>query len=219
MVIDNIFFNGISWLLFLYLHRNSQSLIIIFVHWTQLLEYWSHDTNYTYAQFMDPHYDSIQIWINLISFLSEINKFSPLLGFEPRTCPLESRHANYWAIMFWWLFLLIRCFSRNWREINKTILNMIWEIVIYNYLFYWICPCYISLNHNQDLEVNPIKIRIGNDMVNAEASAKLLGITLDCNQKWKTQIQGQGGTISNLNARLYVIIVLNLLCVNEPRPV
>ena len=41
--------------------------------------------------------------------------------------------------------------------------------------------------------------------VNAEASAKLLGITLDCNQKWKTQIQGQGGTISNLNARLYLL--------------
>ena len=30
----------------LILHHNSQSLII-FVHWTQLLEYWSNDTNYT----------------------------------------------------------------------------------------------------------------------------------------------------------------------------
>ena len=34
--------NGIRWSLFSYWHHNSQSLIIIFVHWTQLFEYWSH---------------------------------------------------------------------------------------------------------------------------------------------------------------------------------
>ena len=28
---------------------------------------------------------------------------------------------------------------------------------------------------------------------------------MDSNQKWKTQIQGSGGTISNLNSRLYLI--------------
>ena len=39
--------NGIRWPLFSYLHYNSQFLIIIFVHWTQLLEYWIHVTNYT----------------------------------------------------------------------------------------------------------------------------------------------------------------------------
>ena len=45
--IENIFFMfGIMCPLFSYLHHNSQSLIIIFVYWTQLLEYWSHDTNY-----------------------------------------------------------------------------------------------------------------------------------------------------------------------------
>ena len=36
----------IRWPLFSYLHHNSQSLIIIILHWTQLLESWSHDTNY-----------------------------------------------------------------------------------------------------------------------------------------------------------------------------
>ena len=38
---DKVFFicNGIRWTLFSHFHHNSQSLIIIFVHWTQLLEY------------------------------------------------------------------------------------------------------------------------------------------------------------------------------------
>ena len=34
------------------LHHNSQSWIIIFVHWTQLLEYWSYDTNYMLWSFL-----------------------------------------------------------------------------------------------------------------------------------------------------------------------
>ena len=38
--------NGIRWPLFYYLHHNLQSLLIIFVHWTQLSGYWAHDTNY-----------------------------------------------------------------------------------------------------------------------------------------------------------------------------
>ena len=33
----------------------------------------------------------------------------------------------------------------------------------------------------------------------------MLGITLDNNQKWKTQIQGTGGVISNLNSRLFLL--------------
>ena len=41
-----LFFNGIRWPLFSYLHINSKSLLIIFVHLTQLLEYWTHDTDY-----------------------------------------------------------------------------------------------------------------------------------------------------------------------------
>ena len=38
--------NGIRWPLFYFLHHNLQSLLIIFVHWTQLSGYWTHDTNY-----------------------------------------------------------------------------------------------------------------------------------------------------------------------------
>ena len=32
---------------------------------------------------------------------SEINKFSPLQGFEPGTTPVASRHANHWAKITW----------------------------------------------------------------------------------------------------------------------
>ena len=39
----------------------------------------------------------------------------------------------------------------------------------------------------------------------------MLGVTLDNNQKWKTQIQGVGGTISNLNSRLYLLRRLSRL--------
>ena len=54
------------------------------------------------------------------------------------------------------------------------------------------------LNHKKDLETNPIQLNIGNELINAETNAKLLGVTLDNNQKWKTQIQN---TIRNLNSK------------------
>ena len=61
------------------------------------------------------------------------------------------------------------------------------------------------LNHKQDLESNPITISIGKVQIKAETNAKLLGVTLDSNQKWNIQISGSGGTISNLNSRLYLL--------------
>ena len=42
-------------------------------------------------------------------------------------------------------------------------------------------------------------------MVTQEKSAKLLGMTVDDNQKWKTQIYGKGRVISNLNESLFMI--------------
>ena len=50
-----------------------------------------------------------------------------------------------------------------------------------------------------------IKIKIGNDYVSQEKSAKLLGVTFDSNQGWKTQIYGSGGVITSLNRRLFAI--------------
>ena len=64
---------------------------------------------------------------------------------------------------------------------------------------------FMILNHKQDLEKNPISINIGSDKIVAEQSAKLLGVSLDCNQKWKSQIQGTGEVISNLNSRLFLL--------------
>ena len=53
--------------------------------------------------------------------------------------------------------------------------------------------------------MDPLCIKIGTEKILAESSAKLLGITLDNNQRWKTQIQGTGGVISNLNSRLFLL--------------
>ena len=58
------------------------------------------------------------------------------------------------------------------------------------------------LNQKQDLKVNPICINIGNEIIKAESSAKLLGVTLGYDQKWKSQIQS---IVSNLNSRLYLL--------------
>ena len=55
---------------------------------------------------------------------------------------------------------------------------------------------FMILGLKQDITTNPIHINIGKEKILADYSAKLLGITLDCNQKWKSQIQGCGGVIS-----------------------
>ena len=38
-----------------------------------------------------------------------------------------------------------------------------------------------------------------------ESSAKLLGVTMDENQKWNSRIYGKGGTLSSLNSRMFII--------------
>ena len=42
-------------------------------------------------------------------------------------------------------------------------------------------------------------------MVKQEKSAKLLGVTMDDNLKWNTQIYGKNGTISSLNSRTFIV--------------
>ena len=41
-------------------------------------------------------------------FLSEINKWSPLLGFEPGTTPVASRGDNHWAMTTWLVPVFVR---------------------------------------------------------------------------------------------------------------
>ena len=42
---------------------------------------------------------------------------------------------------------------------------------------------------------------VGNENITQETNAKLLGVTIDDNQKWHTQIYGKGGLLSSLNSR------------------
>ena len=62
-------------------------------------------------------------------------------------------------------------------------------------------PTLIFLNCKSNIE--PITFNIGKERITQEKSAKLLGMSLDNNQQWKTHISGTGGVISNLNKRLY----------------
>ena len=48
-------------------------------------------------------------------------------------------------------------------------------------------------------------IMIGEPKVTQTSSAKLLGMTLDENHNWNSHITGQGGLISSLNTRLFLI--------------
>ena len=50
-----------------------------------------------------------------------------------------------------------------------------------------------------------MKLRIGEDWVERETSAKLLGVTFDDSQQWKSHIHGKGGLLSSLNSRLYIV--------------
>ena len=54
-------------------------------------------------------------------------------------------------------------------------------------------------------ESQPIKIKVGNSVVTQVHSAKLLGMQIDDNQEWSSQITGQGGVISSLNSRLFLL--------------
>ena len=50
-----------------------------------------------------------------------------------------------------------------------------------------------------------VTLKIGSEIVSRDSSAKLLGITFQDNQQWKTQVYGKGGLLSALNSRLYFI--------------
>ena len=54
-------------------------------------------------------------------------------------------------------------------------------------------------------ENSPITINVGSTKITQESKAKLLGIIIDENQDWKSQITGQGGMISSLNSRFFLI--------------
>ena len=49
------------------------------------------------------------------------------------------------------------------------------------------------------------EIKVGEANVIQENSAKLLGVIIEDDQKWTTQITGKGGVIPSLNSRLYML--------------
>ena len=46
-------------------------------------------------------------------------------------------------------------------------------------------------------------MKLGNAIITQEKSAKLLGITFNDKQDWKTHVEGPGGVITSLNRRLF----------------
>ena len=55
------------------------------------------------------------------------------------------------------------------------------------------------------VEEQELQIKIGKEQNSQVSNAKLLGVVFDDDLKWKSQIYGKGGVISNLNQRLYVL--------------
>ena len=60
----------------------------------------------------------------------------------------------------------------------------------------------LSVTCNKEESKIPITIKIGNSEVSQESKTKLLGVILDDDQKWSTQISK---LIPSLNSRLYLI--------------
>ena len=57
--------NGFRWPLFLYLHQQFTVLLIIFLHWTQLLEYWTHNGITCYEKFREMTTDGAALHHNI----------------------------------------------------------------------------------------------------------------------------------------------------------
>ena len=58
---------------------------------------------------------------------------------------------------------------------------------------------------NRTENTGEITIKIGNETVTQETHAKLLGMTFEDSQQWKTHIHNKGGLITALNSRLFLI--------------
>jgi hypothetical protein len=63
---------------------------------------------------------------------------------------------------------------------------------------------FIVINDKED-GAGEREVQVGNVKVKQEKSAKLLGITMNENLRWNTQIYGINGTIPSLNARTFIV--------------
>ena len=63
----------------------------------------------------------------------------------------------------------------------------------------------VSVSLPEMNESQLIKIKVGDTEVTQVHSAKLLGMQIDDNQEWSSQITGQGGIVASLNSRLFLL--------------
>ena len=96
------------------------------------------------------------------------------------------------------------------KSIRNAVVFWVYAVRLYSIALHFNIA-FMILNHKQDVALNPICITLGKEKINAGPTAKLLGVHLDCNKNWRTQIQGIGGTISNLNSRLYLLRRLQMV--------
>ena len=59
--------------------------------------------------------------------------------------------------------------------------------------------------NNKNTTNEEISLKIGDTTVKQVSSAKLLGVVMDDDQSWTSQITGAGGMISSMNSRLFII--------------
>jgi hypothetical protein len=64
---------------------------------------------------------------------------------------------------------------------------------------------FMMLNSKQKENELPKKIKVGDHEIMESKSAKLLGVVMDNDQKWKSHFCGKGGLLSSLNQRLFMV--------------
>ena len=64
---------------------------------------------------------------------------------------------------------------------------------------------FMMLNSKQRENDLPKKIKVGDHEIMESKSAKLLGVVMDNDQKWKSHFCGKGGLLSSLNQRLFMV--------------
>ena len=150
-VTESFLCNGIMWPLFSYVHHNSQSLLIIFLYWTQLLEYW------TYVNFNNGGITSI-FWATTPKMLNKVCcfKYSVVkmltnqcffgclnLPIVENICPMKSKKN-----VVWWHFVSVskkNMWPNKWLDYVTITFKTV--VGLQTHSASWLCvPLNINLN-------------------------------------------------------------------------
>ncbi len=78
----------------------------------------------------------------------------------------------------------------------------------------------MMLNSKQKKNDLPQKIKVGDHEIMESKSAKLFGVVMDNDQKWKSHFCGKGGFLSSLSQRLFMVKrILKYISKNKLRKV